>query len=117
MLTAGDNDGIPAAAMTFSVDDATPATFCDCNDMTYSSCRKARMPKDYVEGKKMDAERWLPMRDRSYYRPKGRKGKKRMEGLTQGGVVAEEKGTPAPQEKKAGADKGKNKKKGKGGKW
>jgi signal recognition particle subunit SRP72 len=79
--------------------------------------RKARMPKDYVEGKKMDAERWLPMRDRSYYRPKGRKGKKRMEGLTQGGVVAEEKGTPAPQEKKAGADKGKNKKKGKGGKW
>ncbi|KAF1938292.1 hypothetical protein EJ02DRAFT_446910 [Clathrospora elynae] len=79
--------------------------------------RKARMPKDYVEGKKMDAERWLPMRDRSYYRPKGRKGKKRMEGLTQGGVVTDEKGTPAAQEKKAGADKGKNKKKGKGTKW
>lgn len=79
--------------------------------------RKARMPKDYVEGKKMDAERWLPMRDRSYYRPKGRKGKKRMEGLTQGGVVAEEKGTPTAQEKKAGVEKGKNKKKGKGGKW
>lgn len=78
--------------------------------------RKARMPKDYVEGKKMDPERWLPMRDRSYYRPKGRKGKKKMEGLTQGGMVAEEKGTPAAQEKK-GADKGKNKKKGKGGKW
>ncbi|KAI8942061.1 hypothetical protein NX059_000160 [Plenodomus lindquistii] len=78
--------------------------------------RKARMPKDYVEGKKMDAERWLPMRDRSYYRPKGRKGKKRAEGLTQGGIVAEDKGTPAPQVK-AGGDKGKNKKKGKGGKW
>lgn len=78
--------------------------------------RKARMPKDYVEGKKMDAERWLPMRDRSYYRPRGKKGKKRAEGLTQGGVVTEEKGTPAPQVK-AGADKGKNKKKGKGGKW
>ena len=40
-----------------------------------------------------------------------------MEGLTQGGVVAEDKGTPAAQEKKGGADKGKNKKKGKGGKW
>lgn len=79
--------------------------------------RKARMPKEFVEGKKMDSERWLPMRDRSYYRPKGRKGKKKMEGLTQGGVVAEEKGTPAAQEKKSGADKGKNKKKGKGGKW
>lgn len=79
--------------------------------------RKARIPKEFIEGKKMDSERWLPMRDRSYYRPKGRKGKKKMEGLTQGGVVAEEKGTPAAQEKKVGADKGKNKKKGKGGKW
>ncbi|PZD25282.1 SRP72 domain containing protein [Pyrenophora tritici-repentis] len=63
--------------------------------------RKARMPKDYEEGKKVDPERWLPMRDRSYYRPKGRKGKKRAEGLTQGGVVENEKGTPAAQEKKA----------------
>lgn len=79
--------------------------------------RKTRMPKDYVEGKKMDPERWLPMRDRSYYRPKGRKGKKRAEGLTQGGVVADEKGTPAAQEKKGNVDKSKNKKKGKGAKW
>lgn len=79
--------------------------------------RKARMPKEFIEGKKMDTERWLPMRDRSYYRPKGRKGKKKLEGLTQGGVVAEDKGTPAAQEKKSGADKNKNKKKGKGGKW
>lgn len=78
--------------------------------------RKARVPKEFVEGKKVDPERWLPMRDRSYYRAKGRKGKKRQEGLTQGGVVAEEKGTPAAQVK-AGVDKGKNKKKGKGGKW
>lgn len=80
--------------------------------------RKARMPKEYVEGKKMDPERWLPMRDRSYYRPKGRKGKKRAEGLTQGGVVSEEKekGSTPLQEKKGGKDV-KGKKKGKGGKW
>ncbi|KAJ4363487.1 Signal recognition particle subunit SRP72 [Neocucurbitaria cava] len=78
--------------------------------------RKARIPKEFIEGKKMDPERWLPMRDRSYYRPKGRKGKKKLEGLTQGGVVAEEKGSPAAQEKKGGVDKGKSKKKGKG-KW
>jgi signal recognition particle subunit SRP72 len=77
--------------------------------------RKARMPKEYVEGKKVDPERWLPMRDRSYYRPKGRKGKKKMEGLTQGGVVNEDsKGTPAAQEKKKDLIKGKKKK---GGKW
>jgi signal recognition particle subunit SRP72 len=78
--------------------------------------RKSRMPKEYVEGKKMDEERWLPMRDRSYYRPKGRKGKKRAEGLTQGGAVAEEKSTPL-QEKKVVAGQGKGKKKGKGVKW
>ncbi|KAF2821537.1 hypothetical protein CC86DRAFT_448940 [Ophiobolus disseminans] len=77
---------------------------------------KARMPKEYVEGKKMDSERWLPMRDRSYYRPKGRKGKKRMEGLTQGGVVSEEKGSTPLQERKAPKDQ-KGKKKAKGGKW
>jgi signal recognition particle subunit SRP72 len=74
--------------------------------------RKARVPKEYVEGKKMDSERWLPMRDRSYYRPKGRKGKKRAEGLTQGGVVSEEKGSAPTQVKKE--VKGKKKK---GGKW
>ncbi|KAH7408527.1 hypothetical protein DE146DRAFT_377933 [Phaeosphaeria sp. MPI-PUGE-AT-0046c] len=79
--------------------------------------RKARIPKEFVEGKKMDAERWLPMRDRSYYRPKGRKGKKRMEGLTQGGAVADEKGSAPTQEKKVAKDQGKGKKKGKGGKW
>jgi signal recognition particle subunit SRP72 len=75
------------------------------------------MPKEYVDGKKMDPERWLPMRDRSYYRPRGRKGKKKLEGLTQGGVVAEEKGSTPVQEKKTAKDQGKGKKKGKGGKW
>lgn len=77
--------------------------------------RKSRMPQDFVEGKKMDAERWLPMRDRSYYRPKGKKGKKRMEGLTQGGPVAEEK-AENKQAPAAGKQQPK-KKKGKGGKW
>ncbi|KAH7348715.1 hypothetical protein BKA65DRAFT_550782 [Rhexocercosporidium sp. MPI-PUGE-AT-0058] len=51
---------------------------------------KARTPKDFEEGKKMDPERWLPLRDRSTYRPKGKKGKKKAMDLTQGGVVKEE---------------------------
>jgi hypothetical protein len=38
MLTAGDRDGAGDAAMTFSVDDATPAVFCESSEMTYSSC-------------------------------------------------------------------------------
>jgi signal recognition particle subunit SRP72 len=72
--------------------------------------RKARMPKEFDPNKKMDAERWLPMRDRSYYRPKGRKGKKKAEGFTQGGVV-EDKATV--QQQGGGGVKG-GKKKGKG---
>lgn len=53
--------------------------------------RKSRLPKDYEEGKAVDPERWLPIRDRSSYRPKGKKGKKRaVAGETQGGVVVEE---------------------------
>ncbi|TAQ87713.1 hypothetical protein B7494_g3958 [Chlorociboria aeruginascens] len=51
--------------------------------------RKSKLPKDYEEGKKLDPERWLPLKERSSYRPKGKKGKKKMES-TQGGVVREE---------------------------
>ncbi|KAK8101169.1 hypothetical protein PG999_011543 [Apiospora kogelbergensis] len=52
--------------------------------------KKKRLPKDYEEGKQPDPERWLPLRDRSTYRPKGKKGKKRAQEATQGGVVKEE---------------------------
>ena len=46
----------------------------------------------FAVNKKLDAERWLPLRDRSSYRPpKGKKGKRRGEAATmQGGVVKEE---------------------------
>ncbi|KAK1978126.1 SRP72 RNA-binding domain-containing protein [Colletotrichum cereale] len=52
--------------------------------------RRRKLPKDYIEGKKMDPERWLPLRDRSSYRPKGKKGKKKANEATQGGFVKEE---------------------------
>ena len=48
--------------------------------------RKSRLPKDYDPNKKPDPERWLPLRDRSTYRPKGKKGKQKQAALTQGGV-------------------------------
>ena len=50
----------------------------------------SRMPKDFVEGKVMDPERWLPLRDRSSYRPKGKKARRKAADLTQGGIVKEE---------------------------
>ncbi|KAJ3560800.1 hypothetical protein NPX13_g9181 [Xylaria arbuscula] len=79
--------------------------------------RKRRLPKDYEEGKQPDPERWLPLRDRSTYRPKGKKGKKRAQEVTQGGVVKEEEtlelvgGAGAVKVEKATASK--KKKKGK----
>jgi signal recognition particle subunit SRP72 len=53
--------------------------------------RQSQLPKEFVEGKTMDPERWLPLKDRSNYKPKGKKGKgKGREDRTQGGVVREE---------------------------
>lgn len=48
--------------------------------------RKSRLPKDYDPNKAPDPERWLPLRDRSSYRPKGKKGRQKVATLTQGGV-------------------------------
>lgn len=62
--------------------------------------RKSRLPKDYDPNKTPDPERWLPLRERSSYRPKGKKGRQKAAALTQGGV---EKGGEA-----AGASSGKS---------
>lgn len=48
--------------------------------------RKSRLPKDYDPAKTPDPERWLPVRDRASYRPKGRKGRAKAAALTQGGM-------------------------------
>lgn len=85
--------------------------------------RKSKRPADYEENRVPDPERWLPLRDRASYRPKGRKGKMKAAALTQGGVDnagEEKKNKPAAaagvvkSDGKAGG--GQKKKKGKGGK-
>lgn len=48
--------------------------------------RKSRLPKDHDPTKAPDPERWLPLKERSSYRPKGKKGRQKAAGLTQGGV-------------------------------
>jgi signal recognition particle subunit SRP72 len=83
--------------------------------------RKSKMPKNFEEGKTMDPERWLPLRDRSYYKAKGKKGKKKAMEMTQGGVVKEEEslelaggaGTVPVQKASGGGNKSNKKKKGK----
>ncbi len=81
--------------------------------------RKSRLPRDYDPEKKPDPERWLPMKDRSYYRPpKGkRKSKKGRDDRTQGGAVNEDldiDAKPAPgAPPSSGGGGGGGKKKGK----
>lgn len=63
----------------------------------------------------MDPERWLPLKDRTSYRPKGKKGKKKALDATQGGVVRDDalEGVEAPGSAKVvtgGGNKGKKKK-------
>lgn len=80
--------------------------------------RKSRLPKDYDPNRAPDPERWLPLRDRSTYRPKGRKGKQRAAERTQGGVVDEKKAEEASagqvKAQTGGGGASSKKKKGKG---
>ena len=81
--------------------------------------RKSKLPKDYDPSKTPDPERWLPLRDRSTYRPKGKKGKQKAAEKTQGdsisGKSAERKtaggdGVIKASEKGGGQAKGKKRK-------
>ncbi|KAK3058909.1 Signal recognition particle subunit SRP72 [Extremus antarcticus] len=82
--------------------------------------RPSRIPKDYDPSKTPDPERWLPLRDRSTYRPKGKKGKARANLLSQGAAPTGESdgsrpGTPGGEVVKAkqqGGGGAKKKKKG-----
>ena len=86
---------------------------------TKKRVRKSKLPKDYDPSRKPDPERWLPLKDRSTYRPKGKKGRQKAAEKTQGGAssekAAEAKGASgdgvikAP-EKAGGQAKGKKKK-------
>ena len=83
--------------------------------------RKSRLPRDYDPSKTPDPERWLPLKDRSTYRPKGRKGRQKAAEKTQGGVSGEKgadakgggEGVIKAAEKKPGGGQAKGKKKGK----
>ncbi|KAM5467542.1 Signal recognition particle subunit SRP72 [Microsporum audouinii] len=51
--------------------------------------KRVRKAKNMDPNEKVDLERWLPLRDRSSYRPRGKKGKQKAADRTQGGVVNE----------------------------
>lgn len=87
--------------------------------------RKIRLPKGGIDpNKKPDPERWLPLRDRSSYKPKNKKDKKKAKDLTQGGIATDKDGdtemiggnavTKVVPAQANAASKNKNKKKVKG---
>lgn len=108
-----------AATPGSTVSKKRSATADEGNAERATKRRRRKLPKNLVEGKAPDPERWLPLRDRSSYRPKGKKGKKRAGEATQGGIVKEEEtlglvGGGGVKVEKAQAPSSNNKKKKKG---
>lgn len=119
-----ENAGIAQRASTVPQPTSRKRPAAEQNSKKPSKLRKSKMPKDYDPNKKPDPERWLPLKDRSTYRPKGKKGKARQALLSQGAVASESENsrpaTPGVEVVKGkasgGGGGGAKKKKGKGGK-
>lgn len=122
-----ENAGIaqpPAAAATTTR--KRPAETEQPKPKKHKKLCASKMPKDYDANRSLDPERWLPLRDRSSYKPKGgKKGKAAKQAMLAQGAVAEESSKPAAapggevvkgkQQQQGGG--GAKKKKGKGNKW
>jgi signal recognition particle subunit SRP72 len=109
---------LPATASTATTGSKRAAPPESTTTIPKKKRRQGKLPRDYEPNKQPDPERWLPLRDRSNWRPKGKKGKGRAPGgerggMTQGGIVSDELSrltTPAPsagvvQSKKAASSK------------
>lgn len=126
--TALEDAGIPQPLSTSSIETRKKRPGEDIQKPAKKRFRKKRLPKDYDPSKPPDPERWLPLRDRSTYRPKGKKGKAKAATLTQGGIASADMEVkteikavaPNVRVEKGGAGGGMvnkaKKKKGKGGK-
>ncbi|KAI9791089.1 MAG: Signal recognition particle core component [Peltula sp. TS41687] len=82
--------GMPRLPPALSADASRKRSAEDTTKPTKKRVRKSRLPKNYDPTKPPDPERWLPLRERSSYRPKGKKGKAKVATLTQGGIGGEE---------------------------
>lgn len=89
--------GVPSLPSTFTTTRKRPLN--EKPKPAKKRVRKSKLPKDYDPSKTPDPERWLPLRDRSTYRPKGRKGRQKAAEKTQGGVSEK-----APESKAAGGE-------------
>ncbi|TKA75340.1 hypothetical protein B0A55_05560 [Friedmanniomyces simplex] len=108
LTSAIDTDALEAAGIAQPPSATAPAVSTrkrpaepNANPSKPKRPRKSRLPKDYDPSKPPDPERWLPLRDRSTYRPKGgKKGKAQRQNLlsqgsapTLGGAGVESEGS------------------------
>jgi signal recognition particle subunit SRP72 len=122
-ISALEEAGISHLPSTISLIGKRPAE-AQASKPTKKKPRKARLPKDYDPNKPPDPERWLPLRERSTYRPKGKRGKQKAAQMTQGGFSgtgekADDSGADAgkaggPPKSTGGGGGGAKKKKAKG---
>lgn len=121
-VAALEEAGVPSLPSTSTTATSRKRALDDKPKPAKKRVRKSRLPKDYDPSKTPDPERWLPLKDRSTYRPKGRKGKQKLAEKTQGGVGGEKgaevkagggEGVIKAAEKKPGGGQAKGKKKGK----
>lgn len=114
--------GVPSLPSASAADSSRKRALDDKSKPAKKRVRKSRLPKDCDPSKTPDPERWLPLKDRSTYRPKGKKGRQKAAEKTQGGVSGEKgaeakagggEGVIKAAEKKPGGGQAKGKKKGK----
>lgn len=81
-----ENAGIPQSSNAIAIAQAGQSRKRPAADSVAGKRKKirpSRMPKDFDPNRKPDPERWLPLRDRSTYKPKKKKTKR--DDRTQGG--------------------------------
>lgn len=114
--------GVPSLPSTSATATSRKRALDDKPKPAKKRVRKSKLPKDYDPSKTPDPERWLPLKDRSTYRAKGRKGRQKAAEKTQGGVSGEKvtdikagggEGVIKAAEKKPGGGQAKGKKKAK----
>ena len=80
-----EQSGIPRILATLKAGISKKRLGDDLTSQKRKRVRKSRLPGNVDPSTVPDPERWLPLRDRSTYRPKWKKGKQKVATLTQGG--------------------------------
>lgn len=93
-IDALEQAGIPQSANALVIAQSGPSRKRAAASNSAEPKRKKRIrpshtPKNYDPNVEPDPERWLPLRDRSYYRPKGKKKQKKNERTQGAGLVDE----------------------------